>query len=133
MVLIGQLCGHEDMMKIQNVQITSEVLQLVAEIDEFKGKWQALKNMAPERLLSLRQVATIECVGSSTRIEGAKLSDSEIEKLLANLNSYSFRSRDEEEVVGYAEVMESVFSSFESIPLTENYIKQLHAMLLKYS
>lgn len=110
-----------------------EMIQLIAEIDQFKGSWQVLKNIAPERLKALRHIATIESIGSSTRIEGSKLSDDEVERLLSNLETESFRSRDEEEVAGYAYVMEEVFSGYEYISLTENYIKQLHAMLLKYS
>ncbi len=116
-----------------SIEITPEMLQLIAELDEFKGAWRALKNLAPERLAALRKVATIESVGSSTRIEGVKLTDKEVEAFLSNLETQSFQSRDEEEVAGYASVMERVFDSWESIPLTENYIKQFHAMLLQYS
>jgi Fic family protein len=72
-------------------------------------------------------------VGSSTRIEGAKLTDGEVEALLAGLDLRSFRSRDEEEVAGYAEVMNLIFESFEEISLTENNVKQLHGILLKHS
>ena len=113
--------------------ITPQILKQIAEIDEFKGQWQALGKLAPERLSALRRVATIESVGSSTRIEGAKLSDSEVERLLRVLQVHSFRSRDEQEVAGYAEVMELVFHSWRDIRLTENHVKQLHGMLLKYS
>lgn len=118
---------------LEQLIVSPEMVQLISEIDQFKGSWQALRRMAPEQLKALQRVATIESVGSSTRIEGSKLSDHEVEKLLAGINTQSFRSRDEEEVAGYAYVMEEVFSSYEYIPLTENYIKQLHAMLLKYS
>lgn len=113
--------------------ITPEMLRLIAEIDEFKGAWRALGTLAPERLTALRRVATIESVGSSTRIEGARLTDREVELLLSGLDTTSLRSRDEEEVAGYAEVMETLFEGWEAIPLTENYVKQLHQMLLKYS
>lgn len=113
--------------------IDTQILNLVAELDEVKGRWEMLGRLAPDKLHALRRVATIESVGSSTRIEGAKLSDREVELLLSNLDINSFRSRDEEEVAGYAEVMETVFTSWEYIPLTENHIKQLHGMLLKYS
>lgn len=113
--------------------IDSQVLNFISELDEFKGRWEALGKLAPEKLSSLRKVATIESVGSSTRIEGVRLSDHEVEALLANLEIHSFRSRDEEEVGGYAETMNAVFESFEHIPFTENYLKQLHGMLLKYS
>ncbi len=113
--------------------ITPQILKQIAEIDEFKGQWQALGKLAPERLSALRRVATIESIGSSTRIEGAKLSDSEVERLLRGIQVHSFRSRDEQEVAGYAEVMELVFHSWRDIRLTENHVKQLHGMLLKYS
>jgi Fic family protein len=120
-------------MDINQIVITPEMLTLIAEIDEFKGSWRTLGTLAPERLAVLRKVATIESIGSSTRIEGAKLSDRQIETLLSNLERYSFTTRDEQEVAGYAEVMEILFESWESIPITENYMKQLHSILLKYS
>src|ERR1700721_114353 len=114
------------------IQITAELLALIAEIDEFKGAWRALGTLAPERLSALRRVATIESIGSSTRIEGSKLSDREVEKLLANLEIKSFHTRDEQEVAGYAETMELIFQSWDEITLTENPVKQLHRDLLKY-
>lgn len=118
---------------LEGLHITPEMLRLIAETDEFKGRWRALKNLAPERLNVLRRVATIASIGSSTRIEGAKLTDREVEALLGGVQSQSFASRDEQEVAGYAEAMERVFASWESIPLTENYIKQLHQILLQFS
>jgi len=120
-------------MDISTLEITPQILKLIAEIDEFKGSWRALGTLAPERLAALRKVATIESIGSSTRIEGAKLSDRQIEALLSNIEQKSFRTRDEQEVAGYAEVMQILFESWEMIPLTENYIKQLHSILLQYS
>ena len=99
-------------------------------IDEFKGAWQSLGTLAPERLLALRKIATIESVASSTRIEGSKLTNAQVEKLLANLQVKKFTSRDEQEVAGYAEVMELVFSSWENIPFNENHLQQLHRDLL---
>ena len=89
--------------------------------------------LAPERLSALRRVATIESIGSSTRIEGSKLSDREVERLLSNLEIKSFASRDEQEVAGYAEAMELVFRSWDDITITENHIKQLHRDLLVHS
>ncbi|MFA7504203.1 MAG: Fic family protein [Burkholderiaceae bacterium] len=121
------------MIRTHSLQITPEMLTLIAGIDEFKGAWRALGRLAPDRLSALRRVATIESIGSSTRIEGSKLSDREVERLLANLQIKSFESRDEQEVAGYAEVMELVFSSWQDISLTENHIRQLHRDLLSYS
>ncbi len=118
---------------LSKAQITPELLRSIGEIDEFKGRWEALGNLAPERLSALKRVATIESVGSSTRIEGVKLTDDEIERLLSGLGMSSFRSRDEEEVAGYADLMEMVFESYADIPLTKNTICQLHGVLLKHS
>jgi Fic family protein len=82
-----------------------------------------------ERLAALRRVATIESTGSSTRIEGAKLSNVEVERLLAGLDIKAFASRDEEEVAGYAGTMETVFAHWQDIALTENHIKQERLIL----
>ena len=120
-------------MQMDTIQITSELLALISEVDEFKGAWRALGTLAPERLKALRHVATIESIGSSTRIEGSKLSDREVERLLANLKIQRFSSRDEQEVAGYAEVMETIFHAWAEIPITENHIKQLHRDLLRHS
>jgi Fic family protein len=120
-------------LRTDSLRITPEILSLISRIDEFKGAWRALGTLAPDRLAALRRVATIESIGSSTRIEGSKLSDREVARLLSNLEIKPFDTRDEQEVAGYAEVMDQVFSSWQDIPFTENHIKQLHQMLLRYS
>lgn len=121
------------MIRSDTLQITPEVLSLIARIEEFKGAWRALGTLAPDRLSALRRVATIESIGSSTRIEGSKLSDREVERLLSNLQIKSFATRDEQEVAGYAGLMDLIFSAWQDIPLTENHIRQLHQILLQYS
>ncbi len=121
------------MIKTESIQITPEMLSLISEVDEFKGAWLALGTLAPDRLTALRRVATIESIGSSTRIEGSKLTDQEVEKLLGKLEVKKFETRDEQEVAGYAEVMETVFQAWQDIPVTENFIKQLHRDLLQFS
>src|SRR6266567_1426116 len=121
------------MIQPATLKITPEILSFIAELDEFKGAWRSLGTLAPDRLSALRRVATIESIGSSTRIEGSRLSDREVARLLSNLQIKSFATRDEQEVAGYAEVMELVFSSWQDITPTENHIKQLHRDLLAYS
>ena len=120
-------------MNTETIVITPDLLNLLSEVDEFKGAWRALGTLAPERLNALRHVATIESIGSSTRIEGSKLTDREVEKLLSKIEIKKFDSRDEQEVAGYAETMETIFHSFDDIPITENHLKQLHRDLLRYS
>jgi len=116
-----------------NITLQQDLIKLIAEIDEFKGKWQVLQNLSPDNLTQLRKVATIESIASSTRIEGSKLTDIEVETLLSNIQSTSFKTRDEQEVVGYAEAMDIIFQAYSDMRITENHIKQLHQILLKHS
>ncbi len=119
--------------RTRSLEITPEMLARVAELDEFKGAWRAIGRIAPDRLSSLSRVATIESIGSSTRIEGAMLSDQDVEHLLSGLDVQRFSSRDEQEVAGYAAVMETVFEHADAIDLTENHIRQLHRDLLQFT
>ena len=109
------------------------MLMQIAELEEFKGAWEGFARLRPEQLKALKKVSTIESIGSSNRIEGNKLSDAEVETLLSRIDKKSFSSRDEEEVAGYAELMNIVFDDYSVIPLSENYIKQLHKILLQYT
>ena len=84
------------MLRADTLQITPEILTLIARIDEFKTAWRALGRLASDRLSALRRVATIESIGSSTRIEGSKLSDREVEQLLSTPEIKSFATRDEQ-------------------------------------
>ncbi len=120
-------------MNLRDLDITPDLLKLIAEIDEFKGGWKLLKTLSPERLRSLRHVATIESIGSSTRIEGSKLSDEAVEELISGLEARSFATRDEQEVAGYAQAMDMIYENHADIPFSENHIKQLHRDLLRYS
>lgn len=116
-----------------DLQPTNDMLTLIAAIDEFKGEWRALGGLGLETLRSLRRIATIESAGSSTRIEGAKLSDGQVEGLLGKLGKESFQSRDEQEVAGYAYVMDSIQTAWQDLRITESILLQLHRDLLRYS
>lgn len=115
------------------INISNQMLSIISELDEFKGSWKLLGKMSPEILKALKKVATIESVGSSNRIEGNKLSDIEVEQLLSRINKQSFANRDEEEVAGYAKLADTIFEDWEIIPLSENYVKQMHSILLQFS
>lgn len=122
---------------LSSIVITPEILSLVAEIDEFKGSWNEMHTLSPARLSALKKVATVESIGSSTRIEGAQMSDGEIEILLSQalvvVNAESLLSRDQQEVAGYAFVCDQICENYLQMPFTENLIKQLHYWLLQYT
>lgn len=109
------------------------ILQLIGYIDGFKGKWDIAEKQENRYLKELRKIATIESIGSSTRIEGATLTDQEVKDLLKNVKITKLKTRDEQEVIGYYEVLELIYDNYSDIKLSESYIKQLHQMLLKYS
>ena len=122
------------MPNIKDIKITPEMLTKIADIDYFNGIWRGgFCNIGREQLKVMKRIATIESVGSSNRIEGNKMSDNEIEALFSSIDKKSFKSRDEEEVAGYADLINTIFDNYQDIPLSENYIKQLHQILLRYS
>ncbi len=118
----------------RDIIITAEMLNMISEIERFNGAWNGgAFRLTPEELNGMKRIATIESVGSSNRIEGNKLSDAEVETLFEQIDRKSFRSRDEEEVAGYRDLVRTIFENYKEIPLTENYIKQMHQILLRYS
>jgi len=122
------------MININDIIITPEMLKKIAEIDVFKASWAEYGiKLKPEQLKSMKRIATIESVGSSNRIEGNKLTDTQVEALFSHIKKKSFTTRDEQEVAGYADLLNTIFDNFNEIPLSENYIKQLHKTLLHYS
>lgn len=110
-----------------------KIISLVGKIDLYKGKWNAIEKSENIYLKELRKIATIKSIGSSTRIEGGTLTDKEIKELLNDIKVSELKTRDEQEVIGYYDTLEIIFENYDNIELSENYIKQLHHNLLKYS
>lgn len=108
------------------------ILTAIAEIDELKGRWVGGVQLNPQTLARLRQSVLVTSTGASTRIEGARLSDEEIEKLMRGIAVQRFADRDRQEVTGYFELLQHVFASWQEIPLREGAIKHFHKELLKY-
>lgn len=113
--------------------IFQEIINKLREIDLFKGSWDFIKNKEKRYLKELRDIATIESIGSSTRIEGATLTDGEVKQLLQSVQINKLDKREEQEVVGYYEALETILNNYKDIELSERYLHQLHAILLKYS
>lgn len=112
--------------------IPGQLWQMIAKIDECKGKWVAGVKLHPQVLGRLKKSVLITSTGASTRIEGAKLSDDDVEKLMRGLDIQKFQDRDKQEVQGYYELLQNIFESWQTITLNEGMIKFLHSELLKY-
>ncbi len=119
--------SFDDLLK----NLSGEIWQKIAKIDELKGQWTAGAKLSPQVLGRLKKSVLITSTGASTRIEGAQLSDEDIEKYLKGMSIQRFDDRDKGEVKGYYELLELIFNNWKHIKLTENTIKHLHKELLK--
>jgi len=113
-------------------QLTHEIWAKITQIEELKGKWSAGSTLSPQILGRLKRSVLITSTGASTRIEGSKLTDEDIEKLLRGISIQKFSNRDEQEVQGYYELLQNVFEAYEELRLNESLIKHFHKELLKY-
>lgn len=115
------------------IKLTQEILSKIAKIDEFKGLWRGSLRISPQILGRLKQWVIIASAGASTRIEGAKMTDEEIARFLRGLNAKAPKSRDEQEVAGYTDLIGRIFDNYQTIKLSENWILQFHSILLSFS
>src|SRR3989339_752507 len=113
--------------------VPAEIISKIAKIDELKGSWITGAQLSPQVLGRLRRSVLITSTGASTRIEGVKLSDEDIEKVMKGINIQKFADRDKQEVKGYYELLENIFNSWERLKCNESSIKHFHKELLKYS
>jgi Fic family protein len=113
--------------------IYQQIIKQLSIIDRFKGNWEIINLKHSKHLKELRKIATIESIGSSTRIEGATLSDSEVEKLLKSVKITKLETREQQEVIGYYEALQIILDNYKAIPIKEAYLHQLHGILLKHS
>ena len=112
--------------------IPNDLWSRITKIDELKGKWTGGLQASPYFLTRLKRSVLVTSTGASTRIEGARLTDEEVEKLMQGLKVKKWESRDNQEVSGYYELLKNVFESWKSIPFSESTIKHFHKELLKY-
>jgi Fic family protein len=112
---------------------TQKIIQKISQIDQFKGEWKQLDKEENKYLKELRKIATIQSIGSSTRIEGSTMTDAEIATLIKNLKISKLQTRDEQEVVGYYDTLETIIDNFGDVDLSLTNIHSLHNLLLKYS
>ena len=117
----------------KRIHITSEILQKIARVDELKGLWRGGLKLNPHVLKQLKASVIITSTGASTRIEGARMSDEEVARLIRGLKTKRPKGRDAEEVAGYADLLGRIFDNYKVLKLTEGQILQFHEMLLHYS
>lgn len=112
--------------------LSSLIWRKITQIDELKGRWRGGARLNPQALNRLKQFVLVTSTGASTRIEGARLSDGEIEKFMRGIAIQRFSDRDKQEVRGYYELLANVFNSWEELHFSESLIKHFHRELLKY-
>ena len=114
------------------VSISAEIWSKITKIDEMRGQWTAGARLSPQALGRLKQSVLITSTGASTRIEGARLSDEDVEKLMRGIDIQKFADRDKQEAQGYFELLKNIFDSWKFLKFSENAIKHFHKELLKY-
>ncbi len=117
----------------KRIKLTQDILTKIGKIDEFKGLWQGSLRLSPQILSRLKQWVIITSTGASTRIEGAKMTDEEIARFLRGFKANAPKSRDEQEVAGYADLIARIFDNWRTLKLSENWILQFHEILLHFS
>ena len=123
------------MIKVFNfdLDINWKLINTLSQIDRFDASWSSIEKKEGQSLKQLKSIATVRSVGASTRIEGSKMSDEEVDLLLSDLSIDKLEDRDSQEVAGYFDVLDEISNSYENIRITENELKGLHNQLLKYS
>ncbi len=116
-----------------SLNIDWELIRLISQIDRFDASWTSIEKKEGQSLKQLKTIATVRSVGASTRIEGSKMSDEEVEVLLKEIDITKIVDRDSQEVVGYFETLDLISESHKDIPITESSLKNLHNILLKHS
>lgn len=131
-IILYNLIHMNNKFDLRLKNISPDIWLKITQIESFKGKWEGSTKLSPQILGRLKRSVLVTSTGSSTRIEGSKLSDEEIEKLIRGISIEKFSNRDEQEVRGYYELLQNVFDSWNSLIFSENTIKHFHKELLKY-
>jgi DNA-directed RNA polymerase specialized sigma subunit len=122
-------------LKINNLELdlSMRIMSELSTIDRFDARWASIEKREGSTLKQLKSIATVKSVGASTRIEGSKMTDDEVSVLIENINISSFEERDQQEVAGYFETLDTIAENYARIGITESQIKRLHNLLMKHS
>lgn len=117
----------------KRVILSQEILQKITQIDEFRGLWKGSLRLSPQTLGRLKRSVLITSTGASTRIEGSRMSDEEVARLIQGLRSTPPKGRDAQEVAGYADLLGRIFDHWQTLKITEGQILHFHKILLNFS
>lgn len=120
------------MRKLLQSRLNPEVLQHIQRISQFQEAWKISVDIRQDFYKGLKKTTIITSAGASTRIEGAHLSDAEIEKKLSGLTIQKIEDRDDAEVAGYIDCKKYIFDSFTDLQVSEHTIRSLHQMMMVY-
>ncbi len=115
---------------IKNHILTAPQVEQITKIERFQGAFETTKFQRPAIVESLKKTSIITSSGASTRIEGALLADEQVKELIekgCEINDMS--SRSEREVAGYVTALEYIYDNYESLPISEKTIRELHQLL----
>ena len=102
----------------------------LSKIDRFDASWATIEKREGASLKQLKSIATVRSVGASTRIEGSKMTDDEVAVLIEKLSITKLEERDEQEVIGYFEALDTITENYESISISESQLKNVHKILM---
>jgi Fic family protein len=123
----------EDLIYTLKLKLDWKLAAEISKVDRFDASWIAIAKKEGQTLKQLRSIATVRSVGASTRIEGSKMSDEEVEVLISKLSVSKLKERDAQEVAGYFEAMDTISENYPNIEITESSIKNLHNILCKHN
>ena len=116
--------------EIKNQKWDSDILGLIAAIYKEAGKQEMYLKQRPEELEKLVEIAKVQSTEASNAIEGIVTTSTRIRQLVEEKTTP--KNRDEQEIAGYRDVLNIIHESFDAIPITQNYILQLHKILYSH-
>lgn len=116
-----------------SLSLTMKLWAEISKVDRFDAAWSQIEKREGQTLKQLKAMATVRSVGASTRIEGSKMTDAEVEVLIEKIKVSTLEERDEQEVAGYFEALDTIAASYKDIEITAGNIKNLHNLLMAHS
>jgi Fic family protein len=114
------------------LDLDMKLMTELSKIDRFDASWATIEKREGHSLKQLKSIATVRSVGASTRIEGSRMTDDEVAVLIEKLSISKLEERDQQEVMGYFEALDTITENHESIGISESQIKNLHKILMHH-